>query len=153
MIRVLVLRDRSFAGLLSAMAIEIDGIPVAKVRRDGRATFEVPRSDHVMTVRMKFTRSGPVEVASDGGDSLRFACGCRGYGESMHVRPREVGFEHHHFNCLRAEGAIFGGIHHRLRRLVVPCRWIRPVSDPNAVVACHSYGARRRWSVDCDVAI
>jgi hypothetical protein len=97
MIRILVLRDRSFAGMLSAMVVEIDGEPVAKVRRGGRATFEIPRGDHKMTVRMNLLRSHPVEITADGGDNLRFNCGCRGYGESMYAWLREAGFEHWRF--------------------------------------------------------
>jgi hypothetical protein len=97
MIRVLVLRDRAFAGMLSAMAVEIDGELVAKIRRGGRATFEIPNGDHMIAARVKFTRSEAVRIASNGGGNLRFACGCRGYGESMYVWLHEVGFEHRHF--------------------------------------------------------
>ncbi len=80
MIRILVLRDRSFAGLVSAMMVESDGKPVAKVRGGGRATFEIPRGDHMMTVRRNLLRSRPVEIAADGGDNHASTAGVGAMG-------------------------------------------------------------------------
>ena len=94
MIRILILRDRSYSGMLSAMVIEIDGKIAAKVRRGGRVEFEVPRGDHVITARMHWLRSENLAIAADGDDHLRFVCGCRGYGGSMRAWLRLAGFEY-----------------------------------------------------------
>jgi hypothetical protein len=97
MIRILVLRDRSFAEMLIAMVIEIDGEPVARVRPGGRASFEVARGDHTITAKINTMRSQPVAIAANGRDNLRFNCGCRGYGEALYAWLREAGFEHWRF--------------------------------------------------------
>jgi hypothetical protein len=97
MIRILVPHDRSFAGMLSAMIIEIDGEPVSRVRRGGRASFELPRGDHTITAKMNTMRSQPVAIGANGRDDLRFNCGCRGYGEALSAWLWEAGFEHWRF--------------------------------------------------------
>ena len=95
MIKILILRDRSYSGILSAMVIELDGKRVAKVRRGGRAVFEIPRGPYMISARMHWLRSNPIEITADGSDNLRFVCGCRGYGGLMHAWLRTAGYEHH----------------------------------------------------------
>jgi hypothetical protein len=94
MIRILILRDRSYAGMLSAIVIEIDGKRAARIRRGGRVQFEVPRGEHVITARMHWMRSDPIAITPEGDDNLRFVCGCRGYGGSMNAWLRSAGYEH-----------------------------------------------------------
>jgi hypothetical protein len=95
MIRVLILRDRSYTGMLSAVVIEIDGKRAAKVRRGARVEFEIPCGEHVITARMHWLRSDPIAITPEGGDNLRFVCGCRGFGGSMHTWLRIAGYEYH----------------------------------------------------------
>jgi hypothetical protein len=95
MIRMLVLRDRSYSGMLSAIVIEIDGKRVAKVRRGGRVVFEIPPGEHRITARMHWLRSDPIAITAEEGDTMRFVCGCRGYGGTMHAWLRIAGFEYH----------------------------------------------------------
>jgi hypothetical protein len=93
MTKVLILRDRSFSGMLSAIVIEIDGKKAAKIRRGGRVTFEIPRGEHMITARMHWLRSDPIAIA-DADDNLRFVCGCRGYGGSLQAWLRIAGYEY-----------------------------------------------------------
>jgi hypothetical protein len=95
MIKLLILRDRSYSGMFSAIVIEIDGRKAAKVRRGGRVSFEIPRGEHMITARMHWLRSDPIAITPDGDDNLRFVCGCRGYGGSMQAWLRLAGFEYH----------------------------------------------------------
>ncbi len=94
MTQILILRDRSYAGMLSAIVIEIDGKRVAKVRRGGRVAFEIPRGEHMITARMHWLRSDPIAIPAED-DNLRFVCGCRGYGGSMQAWLRVAGYEYH----------------------------------------------------------
>jgi hypothetical protein len=95
MIKILVLRDHAYSGMLSSIVIEIDGKKAAKVRRGRRVMFEIPRGDYMITARMNWLRSDPIAITADGGDNLRFACGCRGYGMSMQAWLRVAGYEYH----------------------------------------------------------
>ena len=93
MIQILILRNRSYSGMLSAIVIEVDGHSVAKVRRGGRVRFEIPRGEHVITARMHWMQSTPTTITADSDDNLRFLCGCSGYGESMYAWLRMSGYE------------------------------------------------------------
>jgi hypothetical protein len=84
--------------MLSAIVIEIDGKRAAKVRRGSRVEFEITRGEHVIVARMHWLRSDPIAITSEGGDSLRFVCGCRGYGQSMQAWLRMAGYEYHLLN-------------------------------------------------------
>jgi hypothetical protein len=95
--RVLILRDRAYTGMLSALAIGVDGETVSKVRRGGRVWCDIPDGEHEVTVRMNTLRSLPLTVSSAEGDSLRLACGCRGYGESMYAWLKVAAYEYRHF--------------------------------------------------------
>ena len=97
MARVLVLRDRSYTGMLSALAIEVDGKTVGKVRRGGRVWLDIPDGEYALTARMHAVQSQPLAVAAKEGDSLRLLCGCRGYGGSMSAWLKVAGYEYHHF--------------------------------------------------------
>jgi hypothetical protein len=94
MTKILILRDRSYAGMLSAMVIEVDGRRAAKVRRGSRAEFEIPPGEHMITARMHWLRSDPIAITAAEGDNLRFVCGCRGYGGSMQAWLRVAGYEY-----------------------------------------------------------
>ncbi len=94
MIRILILRDRSYTGMFSAMVIEIDGKKAAKIRRGGRVAFEIPHGEHTITARMHWLRSDPVAITAADGDNLRFVCGCRGYGGTMQAWLRTSGYEY-----------------------------------------------------------
>ena len=94
MARVLILRDRSLTGMLSSLAIEVDGETVVRVRRGGRVWFDIPDG---VTARMHAMRSQPIAVTTDEGHSLRLLCGCRGYGESMYAWLKVAAYESHHF--------------------------------------------------------
>jgi hypothetical protein len=91
---ILILRDRSYTGMLSAMVIEVDGQRAAKIRRGGRAAFEIPPGEHRITARMHWLRSDPITITPAEGDNLRFVCGCRGYGGSMQAWLRVAGYEY-----------------------------------------------------------
>ena len=93
MSHVLILRGRAYTGMLSAIVIEIDGKTGAKIRRGSRIDFDIPDGEHVITARMHWLRSPPLTVTAQDGTTLRFACGCRGYGGSMRVWLQSAGFD------------------------------------------------------------
>jgi hypothetical protein len=82
-------------GFLSSIVIEIDGKKAAKVRRGRRVEFEVTTGEHIINVRMHLMRSEIIGLSAQEGDCLRFVCGCRGYGGTMRVWLRAVGYEYH----------------------------------------------------------
>ncbi len=94
MTNILILRDRSYTGMLSAIVIEVNGLRAAKVRRGGRAAFDLPPGAHTVIARMHWLRSDPIEINVVEGGNLRFVCGCRGYGGSMRTWLREAGYEY-----------------------------------------------------------
>ncbi len=51
--------------------------------------------EHMIAVRMHWLRSDPIAITAEEGDTLRFACGCRGYGVTMQAWLRIVGYECH----------------------------------------------------------
>jgi hypothetical protein len=95
MARILVLRDRTYSGMLSAVVIEIDGKKAAKVRRGSRVELEITPGEHMIAARMHWLRSEPIATTAEEGDNLRFVCGCRGYSGTMQVWLRIVGYEYH----------------------------------------------------------
>jgi hypothetical protein len=80
--------------MLSAIVIEVDDKRAAKVRRGGRAEFDIPPGEHMIAVRMHWLRSDPIAISAVEGDNLRFVCGCRGYGGSMQTWLRIAGYEY-----------------------------------------------------------
>jgi hypothetical protein len=93
--RVQVLRDESYTGFLSSIVIQIDGKKAAKVRRGRRVEFEVTAGEHIITARMHLLRSEIIGLTAEEGTKLRFVCGCRGYGGTIRVWLRAVGYEYH----------------------------------------------------------